>query len=390
MAGVKDMEAKMEQENKTIVLVGGGHAHVYFIKKISKDRINGVKVKLVSAYKKQYYSGMASAFMEDIYEADEISFDLPEICESSGVEFIEGYVNKIEPMERNIFLENGKRVSFDILSLDIGSDAAGKNIQGVNLYGITIKPLNNILKIKELIKNIQGKSFHVLIAGGGAAGIETSLAIKEYTKKMNKNIKISIINSGDAILKGYPSKVKEKITKVIQKNEILIYLNERILAVEKNAVKTEKNNRLAFDMLIWATGTAASPLIRKSGLKMDKKGFMLVKPTLQSENYPYIFGAGDCIAFSHYDYVKKVGVYAIREAPVLWKNVMGYLGNEKVEKFIPPKSYLAIISIGGKLAVLTYKKIVLKGRLAWYLKNIIDRKFMRKFKLEKQRMKERD
>jgi uncharacterized membrane protein YdjX (TVP38/TMEM64 family) len=128
----------MEQTSdstKIVVLVGGGHAHVYFIKKLAKERLQGAQVKLISPSKRQYYSGMASAFIEGIYTEDEISFDLPKMCEKSGIEFIEGCVGRIEQSERKVFLENGDSVSFDILSLNIGSQVAGQSLDGIQEYG---------------------------------------------------------------------------------------------------------------------------------------------------------------------------------------------------------------------------------------------------------------
>jgi pyridine nucleotide-disulfide oxidoreductase family protein len=368
-----------ETSKKVVILVGGGHAHVNFINQFSKEKFPGIRVVLVSNYNRQYYSGMASGFLEGIYDLDDISFDLPKMCEASGIEFIEDTVIGVDPSKRKIFLENGWDINFHAISLDVGSETVGKDMEGVKDNAITIKPLKNLLTIKEKIEKT-GDNARVVIVGAGAAGLETGLAIKEFSKKQNKDLKISIINSSNVVLKNDSSSVREKVVDQIRKNEIDLYLNEKIIEVNQNFIQTEASKTIHFDILIWATGTAAVSFISKTGCKTDENGYLLVNKYLQSVNYPFVFGAGDCIAFEEYKYVKKVGVYAIRAAPYLFKNMMAYIENRKLNEFIPQKSYLYIVSIGSRLAVLYYKGIVYKGRLAWRMKDFIDRNFMKKHK----------
>ena len=365
---------------KIIVLVGGGHAHVYFIKKFAKVRNQGVRVKLISPSKKQYYSGMASAFIEDIYNEDEISFDLPKLCEKSGIDFIEGCVGKIDKSGQKVFLENGDSISFDILSLNIGSQVAGQSLDGIQEYGLTVKPLTNLLKIKSTLQNMATKSLDVVIIGAGAAGVEMGLAIRSYSDKMGGNINIRIVNSGQYILKDYKDSVSKKVLDRLSKSKIELCLNERIISASENVVVTQNHNKFSFDLLILASGTAASSSIKKSGFRVDEKGYMLINPYLQSVDHPYIFGVGDCVAFEDYSYVKKVGVYAIKEAPILWDNVLGYIGNRELKKYIPQKKYLSIISLGKKQGILYYKGLIIKGNLAWKIKDFVDRSFMERFK----------
>lgn len=371
-----------DRSKKTIILIGGGHAHVNFVNKFSKKEFPRIQVILISSYNRQYYSGMASGFIEGIYNKDEISFDLPKICEASGIEFVEDTVTGIDLNDRKIFLEKSSPINFYALSLDVGSEIMGKNIEGVKENAITIKPLTNLLTIKERLEKLENNS-QIVIVGAGAAGIETGLAIKNHAIKNNKHLKVSIINSSNVVLKDYSSTVRKKVIEEITKNEIDLFLNEKIIEVNQNFIKTHENKTIQFDMLIWATGTTAVSFISKTECKTDEQGYLLVNKYLQSVNYSFIFGAGDCIAFTDYKYVKKVGVYAIREAPYLFKNMMSYIEDGKLETFKPQKRYLSIVSIGNKVAVLSYKGWVFKGRLAWLIKDGIDRNFIDKHKKNK-------
>ncbi|MBW9155570.1 hypothetical protein [Clostridium tagluense] len=64
---------------KRSLLVGGGHTHIFLIKQFCLNAIPGFKVLLVSDSNYQYYSGMATGYLEGFYSLDEISFDLKKL-----------------------------------------------------------------------------------------------------------------------------------------------------------------------------------------------------------------------------------------------------------------------------------------------------------------------
>ncbi|MCJ7690882.1 MAG: hypothetical protein MUO60_16420 [Clostridiaceae bacterium] len=80
------------QKTKRLLLVGGGHAHVFLIKQFCLKNIPGLEVVLVTAGQYQYYSGMAAGYVEGIYKEEDMSFDLKKMCQKSRVKYIEGRI----------------------------------------------------------------------------------------------------------------------------------------------------------------------------------------------------------------------------------------------------------------------------------------------------------
>ncbi|MFN2358591.1 MAG: pyridine nucleotide-disulfide oxidoreductase, partial [Desulfotignum sp.] len=99
---------------------------------------------------------------------------------------------------------------------------------------------------------------------------------------------------------------------------------------------------------------------------------------LQSVAYPQIFGGGDCIYFQNQP-LDKVGVYAVRQNPVLLHNLMAAMEEKALMPFDPGPQYLLVFNLGGGKGVLKKKNIVFGGRLAFTIKHYIDTKFMKKF-----------
>ena len=134
------------------------------------------------------------------------------------------------------------------------------------------------------------------------------------------------------------------------------------------------------DIAFIAIGARPSPLFRDSGIPTGADGGMLVNPHLQSVAYPDIFGGGDCISLKGRQ-LAKVGVYVVRENPILCHNLTVALEGGMMKVFTPQPHYLLIFNMGDGRGIYWKKGWVWEGRLAFLLKDTIDRQFMRKFQL---------
>lgn len=105
---------------------------------------------------------------------------------------------------------------------------------------------------------------------------------------------------------------------------------------------------------------------------------MLVNEALQSVRYPSLFGAGDCVSMEQRP-VPKNGVYAIRQAPVLWENLKRMNRGASLCSFRPQRKYMAILSTGHKEGLLSYGNLAVHHRLCFHLKHYIDSKFISKY-----------
>ncbi len=94
--------------------------------------------------------------------------------------------------------------------------------------------------------------------------------------------------------------------------------------------------------------------------------------------FPEIFGGGDCISFAPRP-LARVGVYAVRQNPVLLANLERALDGGDLTPFTPQPAYLLAFNMGDGTAVVSWKSIVFGGRIGFALKDYLDRSFMRRF-----------
>ena len=115
-----------------------------------------------------------------------------------------------------------------------------------------------------------------------------------------------------------------------------------------------------------------------SGLDCDDRGFLQIADSLQSTSDDAVFGAGD-IATQVNHPRPKAGVYAVRQAPVLARNLRAALLSQPLELHRPQQRFMSLLSLGDRRAAADKGLLHCAGKWVWRWKDHIDRKFMRQF-----------
>jgi pyridine nucleotide-disulfide oxidoreductase family protein len=357
-----------------LVLVGGGHGHVYVLKQLQQVQWPHVEVLLLSPSRYQFYSGMFSGYVEGLYNLEQICVDILILASNAGVKWVQGSAVKIHPDRQIVETDQGEAIDYDIISFDVGSLTAGAEIPGVVSYAEVIKPTYLLPQVLDRLSTKQ----EIVVVGGGASGIELSLAMQARRRKEGKSPAVKLVSSGE-LLQGYGRGVQEKIEKIVRAKGVKVFLNHKVKKVEPHFLVTASEYKIPYDALVWLAGPKAHPIFRNSRLGVDDQGYLLVTATLQAKDYPNIFGIGDCVGIMEYPHLAKAGVYAVREAPILWNNIQSYMEGGTPLVYHPQADFLSILSTGDQQGFLLYKGMTMHGKWVWKLKKRIDSAFMRHF-----------
>lgn len=304
------------------------------------------------------------------------------VCEDTTEEskfFTDGKIKNIE--ECKII-----SVDFDVLVIDIGSSSKdSSNIEGVFKYTIPTRPISKLIyKIQEIKDQ---KSIELVIVGSGAAGTELACCLKSRLKDHIKSIQI--IDRNKSLTKSLGDYLGPSVEYALKLRNIKMLMNVQVIKIEDKKIYLSDGSTQKFDICIWSSGAEPSPFHSKSGLQLDKDGWIQVNSKLQSISHPNVFAAGDCISLENGPKLSKAGVYAVREGPILETNVLNYIENEYFKKknlmidYNPQNNFLKIINYGDGTAVMDYYGYVYESFLVWNLKDFIDRKFMNSFPMAK-------
>ena len=176
----------------------------------------------------------------------------------------------------------------------------------------------------------------------------------------------------------HPQGVRRRARTSLASRAVRIVEDNRITAIQSGKVTDSKGTVHPFDIIFVAVGVSPSKVFGKSGIATGVDGGMLVNRYLQSTAFSNIFGGGDCISFADSP-LDKVGVYAVRQNPILVHNLMAALEGTELRAFDPGGQYLLIFNLGDDTGILYKYSLLFGGRLAFFIKDYIDRKFMRHF-----------
>lgn len=367
------------------MLVGGGHAHLYVIKHMKSSLKARLHVVLVSNHDKQYYSGMASGSLEGYYSEDDMSVDLMGYSKKHHVNFIKNTVQSVNPDSKALLLGDGTTLSYDYVSFDVGS-VAKTNLFTKDHDCFLVKPLTSIYDIRAKILDLcvnqnPEKIIKFVVVGTGAAGIEVGLAAKTLAESKKMKVDLTFVGSSSEFISGlqaHPDKDQMNTHTIWQ--DIQWTLKDPALEISQNEILLQSGKKINFDILILATGVKGQALFTLSGIKTDDLDFMIVNDYLQSNQYPTIFGAGDCVSFDKPLNVPKNGVYAIKAAKVLVTNLEHVILGKPLVAFRPQKYFLSIIALREGLALIVYNHFTWMGRLPFYIKKWIDQNYMKRLK----------
>ena len=300
-------------------------------------------------------------------------------------------------------ISNGKRIYFDAISLDIGSTTRGLDIEGVLEYTIPTRPISKLVEQietaeKALLRNKEDlKKTHVVVIGGGAAGIELALAMKaRWGETISKHIKVTLLNSGMELMSNESPQCKKALNHILQVRQIEVKHDCTVEKISLDLIHLRDGGNISYTHCIWATGASSHPLafeMGKKGLALNERGWIRVNPSLQSLSHLCVFAAGDCATIdnlmdeNHKPKLSppKAGVYAVRSGPILIENLSKYLfgsDNSEFTKYNPQDEFLKLIMCGDGTALGFRFGIPLQGKWVWELKDHIDVMFMDLFRAE--------
>ncbi len=396
---------------KRIVLVGGGHAHVHLLKVAAGRRLPGTELVLVSPHPRHHYSGMVPGYLEGRYAESELSFDLTALARAASARFHRGTATVLSLARREVTVDTGPALAFDRVSLDIGSAPVGLHLPGVAAHAATVRPMSRAVALRDrldlLLERRAKDPLSVAVVGAGAAGFEVALAVHRRIVQAGRSARVTLVDAGDRILPDFSPRVRARAIRILDRTGIAVRLESRATGVTPDALLLDQGEELASRLTVWLAGAAPPPLLAASDLPLSTRGFLLVDAELRAVagsavagpavpapppdagfpvadpsvagspgRRPPAWGAGDCIALEGAPWMPRAGVYAVRQSPVLARNV---LTDEAPASYDPQRSFLSLMNTADGRALLRWKGIVAHARWAWWLKDLIDRRFMARY-----------
>ena len=322
--------------------------------------------------------------------------------------WIAARITGLDADARQVVLDDGQVLAYDRLSLDVGSvsrwagdagsmatgtAAPGTAVDGIGAgLGGRVGPAGPVgetlptppLAVRPIDRFIAGVAALCAEPGGDVAVIGAGLGAVEVACTLATRLPadggmLRLIGGPAEPLPGFPPALRRKVRAALAARGVVWQGDRRIVRIDGDAVVSQSGECWPARHVLLATGAAAPGWLASSGLACDDAGFVRVNQQLASTSHPDVFAAGDCAA--HPQAVPRSGVYAVRAGPVLAHNLRAALEGGEPMPFRPQRNALYLLNLGRGEALATRNGLVAGGRWAWWLKDWIDRRFMRRFQL---------
>ncbi|MEW6320508.1 MAG: selenide, water dikinase SelD [Acidobacteriota bacterium] len=370
--------------DRDVVLVGIGHTNAHVLRRWRMTPIPGARLTCVSDFPVATYSGMLPGVLAGQYHASQMEIDLVRLCASARARLIVAEVSAIDPVGRTVHLEGRPPVPFDVLSIGIGSTpSTAAVVVHPGVRWVPTKPMQTLLaRLSDAAGHLRaddgGRPLRVAVVGGGAASVELALCLPPFlSERVGRHapIQMSLITADGAVPGRAALPLVRRVGRLLAARGVEVVTGRRVVAVHERSCTLDDGVQVAADLVVWSTEASAPPLLARTGLPLDERGFILTDRTLRSVGGAPVFAVGDSGSQERQP-TPKAGVYAVRQGPVLWENIQRVLEARPLVAYAPQRRFLKLLNTGDGGAVGEWHGFSFAGRWAGRLKRAIDDRFI--------------
>ncbi|MFM8374680.1 MAG: NAD(P)/FAD-dependent oxidoreductase, partial [Phenylobacterium sp.] len=364
----------MSRTRLRVVLAGAGHAHLLVLRRAGDLRAAGVEPVLV-APPAFHYSGLATAVLSGALPPRRARLDVAAFAAGCGVQHIPGEVAGVDRPARRLRLSDGRELAYDAVSFNVGSITQGPGDRELDEGTWTVKPLDRFTALRVQLEDSirrRGASPALVVAGGGPTGFEVAAALAGLCERNGVRPDIRLIRRSPP--DWAPPAALARLTSALEHRGVVM-IDGEAAGRSDGTCRLVDGRTLPCDLQVLATGLGGPPVISGLGLPQSEEGRLRVGATLQSLGDPAIFAAGDC-ALVEAAPRPAAGVFGVRAAPVLARNLAALGAGAPTGRYAPQARWLSILDLGDETGLALRGGLWSLGRGALALKRRLDLGFM--------------
>jgi len=303
----------MAKDQAQILIVGGGFGGLF----TALDLAGAGEVTIVSPEDHFLFTPMLYEYLSGEVEAWHIAPQYKELIDDR-IRTIRGEVTGIDLNARQATLKGRERtISYDVLVIALGGVTNYWNIEGAEEYALPFRKIAHADALRQrMIEALDGvppdlppqdarRRLTFAVVGAGASGVELSTKMADLLqdafkrRALHGEPRVMVIEMGSTVVPGMGDEIRTIVEDALKQSRVEIHTETRVLAVKENGFTIEHNGEktnVEAAGVIWTAGVRPNPLIEKLEVEKDRRGLIMVEPTLQVRGHKNVFALGD-IAF---------------------------------------------------------------------------------------------
>lgn len=350
-----------------LLLVGAGHTHLHLITRADEFRAVGIHLTVL-ADPHFAYSGMGSAVAGGAVGPAANRIDVTALTARHGVDHVLGRAASLDLGTRTVTTAAGDTLATDLLSLNVGSDAATHDID-IGADVLAVKPLIGLAALPAMVDALPPVG-EVAIVGGGASAAEIAANLAH---RIGRPGVVQVWSRTMLPVPDVAPDVQSRIADHLDGLGVVWHGGVTVAAVGAGTVSTVGGQRGRADVAVLAAGLRPSRTIAALGLA-DHTGHLPTDEHLTHPDHDWVFGAGDAARFLPRP-LPQIGVFGVRAGPVLAEVLLARAQGRPPTAFEPQEAFLAIFDLATTGVAMHGDRTVF-SRPSLALKRLIDRRWL--------------
>lgn len=382
-----------------VAIVGGGFAGLYTAMDLDSALGHHKDLEILLIDRNNYFlfPPLLPSAATGTVESRQVTFPFRRILETTNIVFHMANVEKIDPAQQLVYTtataDNRitQQVNYDYLVLCPGSTTQTFGTPGVTEHAMFMRELADAMAVRDRVigffeqaatmssREAKEELLRFVIVGAGPTGIEVATELHDliYHVLLNRYpevdaglIDIVLVQSGDQILPGWDSGVVALAQSQLAKLRIRLALNARVASVGEDTVVIKsggESQQLKTRTCIWCAGVQPSPLLKSTGLVLDRSGRATIGDDLRAAGQERVFVLGDS-AYLVDERTKRplppLGQVAFQQGPHAARNLVRLLQGKPTLPF-RYFDFGALVSVGEHYAAVRLLGVNLSGFIGW-------------------------
>lgn len=338
------------QQNRSILVVGGGYAGLAFISQL-RQYDQTTPVTLID--KNPYHTMLVESHQVAAGSRSPASILLP-FDHIRNLRFLRAEVLGGDLRAKHLETTAG-RVSYDRLVLAVGSVDHDFGVPGVREHCQTLRSLDDAVAIRDRLAALPADA-PLVIAGGGLTGVELAAHIALHRASCRS---LTLVEAAPSLLPGLPDHLARAARRRLGQLGVNVITGTPVARVEPGLAHLQDGTALPYGLMVWACGVKAHPLVAALGLPTDRAGRALVGPDFRTP-VPDVYVIGDSAA-GHTPSAQ----LALQQGRALAARLSG-------RAHAPLRNKGVLVDVGQGRAVGLVGRLMLRGLLPGWLKRVTE------------------
>ncbi|MCA1589853.1 MAG: NAD(P)/FAD-dependent oxidoreductase, partial [Acidobacteria bacterium] len=336
-----------------VVIIGGGFGGLWAAKALGSTAVD---VTLIDRKNHHVFQPLLYQVATAVLSPGEIATPIRRILHRyQNVEVILGEVIDIDKTGHAVIIEDGSRVPFDYLIVSagarhayFGNDDWEKAAPGLKTIEDAVEIRRRVLLAFEIAErqaylNGSHEPITFVIVGGGPTGVELAGAVagiarqalaKDFIAIDTTKARVVLFEGSDRVLGTFPEDLSMSAKQQLEDLGVEVRLKSFVTDIEPGRVKAG-DEWIECDVVLWATGVAASPIGKSLGVETDKAGRVFVVSDLSIPDHKNIFVIGDMASIKQEngDLVPGVSPAAMQMGTATAKNILADIHGDARKNF---------------------------------------------------------